>query len=77
VLNAQRLGIKIPEQIAIGGFNDLTGSDQMNPPITTIRTPLRQMGTQAAQMLLQLLESKPVSKPNIDLGFELVIRKSS
>ncbi len=77
VLNAQRLGIKIPEQIAIGGFNDLTGSDQMNPSITTIRTPLRQMGTQAAQMLLQLLESKPVSKPNIDLGFELVIRKSS
>jgi LacI family transcriptional regulator, gluconate utilization system Gnt-I transcriptional repressor len=77
VLHAQRLGIKVPEQIAIGGFNDLTGSDQMNPPISTIRTPLRQMGTQAAQMLLQLLEGQPVQKPNIDLSFELIVRKSS
>jgi LacI family gluconate utilization system Gnt-I transcriptional repressor len=32
-------GVKVPEQVAIAGFNDLPGSDQMVPPLTTIHTP--------------------------------------
>lgn len=77
LLAAMRLGIHVPGQIAIAGFNDLPGSAQMVPPLTTIRTPRSQIGTQAATMLLQLLGGQPVAQPRVDLGYALVQRASS
>lgn len=77
LLEAMRRGIKVPEQIAIAGFNDLPGSDQMLPPLTTVRTPRREIGMHAAQMLLQLMEGSPPLQPQEDLGFELVVRSST
>ena len=55
LLAAARHSIKVPEQIAIAGFNDLPGSDQMIPPLTTIRTPRSEIGEAAAVMLLKLI----------------------
>mgnify|MGYP002039087102 FL=1 len=40
LLAAQRLGLSVPGQVAIAGFNDLAGSDQMLPPLTTVHTPV-------------------------------------
>ncbi|MEO6016045.1 MAG: LacI family DNA-binding transcriptional regulator, partial [Polaromonas sp.] len=51
LLAALRLQIPVPERIAVAGFNDLTGSDQMQPSLTTVRTPRAEMGTAAATML--------------------------
>ncbi len=39
LMAALRMGVSVPQQVAITGFNDLTGSDQMLPPLTTVRTP--------------------------------------
>ena len=39
LLAALRMGLRVPETVAVVGFNDLRGSDQMVPPLTTIRTP--------------------------------------
>ena len=39
LLAATRLGVAVPQRVAVAGFNDLTGSDQMMPPLTTVRTP--------------------------------------
>jgi LacI family gluconate utilization system Gnt-I transcriptional repressor len=77
LLAALRLGVTVPERVAVAGFNDLTGSDQMLPPLTTVRTPRAQIGTAAAQMLLALMRGEPVASPTIDLGFELVVRAST
>ncbi len=77
LLAAMRLGLRVPEQVAIAGFNDLTGSDQMCPPLTTIRTPRAKMGQAAAQMLLQLMTGAVVSKACVDVGYELVVRGST
>ena len=77
LLAATRLGIQVPQQIAIAGFNDLPGSGQMVPPLTTIRTPRSDIGTQAAQMLLQLFRGQPVKQPRVDLGYQLVQRQST
>lgn len=77
LLAALRRGVVVPRQVAIAGFNDLTGSDQMVPPLTTIRTPRSEMGAQAATMLLQLIRGETVLKPCLDLGFEVVERGSS
>jgi LacI family transcriptional regulator, gluconate utilization system Gnt-I transcriptional repressor len=77
VLAALRLGVKVPEQLAIAGFNDLAGSDQMWPSLTTIRTPRVQIGESAATMLLQLMRDEAVEQSSIDLGWSLVQRDST
>ncbi|GAA0744216.1 LacI family DNA-binding transcriptional regulator [Ideonella azotifigens] len=77
LLAALRLGVKVPEQVAVAGFNDLTGSDQMLPPLTSVRTPRGEIGEAAAAMLLALMRGQPVARPAIDLGFTLVPRSST
>jgi LacI family gluconate utilization system Gnt-I transcriptional repressor len=76
LLAALRRGVAVPEQVAIAGFNDLTGSDQMVPPLTTVRTPRAAIGDAAAQMLLQLMRGEAPESPTVDLGFEIVVRQS-
>lgn len=77
LLEALRQGIAVPERIAIAGFNDLTGNDQMVPSLTSIRTPRREIGTQASRLLLRLMRDEQVGTRRIDLGFELMVRASS
>lgn len=77
LLAALRLGIAVPGQVAIAGFNDLTGSDQMLPPLTTVRTPRAEIGSAAALMLLALMNGETVPSPCVDLGYELIVRAST
>jgi LacI family gluconate utilization system Gnt-I transcriptional repressor len=77
LLAALRLGIKVPQRLAVAGFNDLTGSDQMLPALTTVRTPRAEIGQAAARMLLTLMRGEVPALPCVDLGFELVVRASS
>jgi LacI family gluconate utilization system Gnt-I transcriptional repressor len=77
LLAALRLGVQVPQRIAIAGFNDLTGSDQMLPPLTTVRTPRGEIGTEAASMLLALMRGETPSVQSVDLGFEVVVRGST
>ncbi|MBC5783468.1 LacI family DNA-binding transcriptional regulator [Ramlibacter sp. USB13] len=77
LLCALRMGVPVPQRVAIAGFNDLTGSDQMVPPLTTVRTPRAEIGAEAAAMLLQLIRGETVTKRCIDLGFEIVVRAST
>jgi LacI family gluconate utilization system Gnt-I transcriptional repressor len=77
LLAALRLGVKVPERVAVAGFNDLTGSDQMVPPLTTVRTPRAEIGAAGAEMLLALMRGKTVQPASVDVGFELVVRGST
>lgn len=77
LLAALRLGVAVPSQVAIAGFNDLTGSDQMLPPLTTVRTPRANVGTEAAAMLLALMQGKAPAQACVDVGFEVVVRGST
>lgn len=77
LLAALRCSIAVPARVAIAGFNDLTGSDQMLPTLTTIRTPRAEIGRTAAQRLLALMRGETDSPKLVDLGFELVVREST
>ena len=77
LLAALRLKIAVPQRVAVAGFNDLTGSDQMLPALTTVRTPRAEIGHAAARMLLQLMNGESVTPPCVDLGYSLVVRASS
>jgi LacI family gluconate utilization system Gnt-I transcriptional repressor len=77
LLAALRLRVPVPRRVAIAGFNDLTGSDQMTPPLTTVRTPRAEIGTAAARMLLSLMRGETLAQPCIDVGYALVVREST
>jgi len=77
LLHANRLEIQVPARIAIVGFNDLRGSDLMNPPLTTVHTPLDKIGEAAAGMLLKLMRGESVDTRSVDLGYQLVLRASA
>jgi LacI family transcriptional regulator, gluconate utilization system Gnt-I transcriptional repressor len=77
LMAALRLGVDVPTHIAMAGFNDLTGSDQMLPPLTTIRTPRVEIGEQAALMLLRLMRKEAVPKSSLDVGYQLIVRGST
>lgn len=77
LLACYSLGVKVPEDIAIVGFNDLTGSDLIAPGLTTIRTPRAEIGSAAARMLLSLIKHEKNTPTTIDTGYELMVRGSS
>lgn len=72
-----RRGIKIPQDLALAGFNDLPASACATPSLTTITTPRHQIGQQAAFMLLDLMADRKPKTPHQDLGFALTIRETS
>ena len=77
LLAASRLGVSVPGRIAVAGFNDLAGSDQMVPPLTTVRTPRAEVGREGAAMLLRRMRGEPAGPDCIELGYELVVREST
>jgi LacI family transcriptional regulator len=49
----------------------------IDPPLTTVRVPQREMGQIAARMLIALLENEPIAKRHVVLDTELVVRGST
>jgi LacI family transcriptional regulator, gluconate utilization system Gnt-I transcriptional repressor len=72
-----RRKIRVPQELAICGFNDLPASACTVPTLTTVATPRFEIGVQSATMLIALIERQPVASRQIDLGFELRHRHST
>lgn len=70
-------GIRIPEDISITGHNDMPLVDMVDPPLTTIRLPHRELGWRAAEMLFDEIEGKALSASTVVLRPELVVRAST
>lgn len=70
-------GLRVPEDVAVTGFDDIAMSSLFNPPLTTVRQPKYLMGSRSTEKLLDLIAGKqPVQRREV-LDYELVIRKSS
>jgi len=77
IFECQRRHISIPQQLAIAGFNDLEASSCINPSLTSVSTPLYEMGKTAAEMLMRRLNGETIEQPVVDLGFTLQARESA
>lgn len=73
----QAAGIVVPDQISIVGFDDIFGADFTTPPLTTVRSPLRECGETAARRLLNLLKGSGLETGTLTVETELVLRGSS
>jgi LacI family transcriptional regulator len=51
------LGVRCPQDVSIIGFNDMPFIDRLRPPLSTVRFPHYQLGTEAAQLLLERIET--------------------
>ncbi|MEC4723021.1 LacI family DNA-binding transcriptional regulator [Noviherbaspirillum sp. CPCC 100848] len=77
LFECQRRGIRVPQQLAVAGFNDLAPAAWVHPALTTIATPRYEIGHTAAEMLLQLMKGEKPEPAKKDLGFSLVVREST
>lgn len=69
-------GLRVPEEIALAGFDDMPFAERSEPPLTTVRQPIVRMGGTAVEMLIDLIEHPDSAPHRIILPTELVVRKS-
>ncbi|PRY44520.1 LacI family DNA-binding transcriptional regulator [Umezawaea tangerina] len=74
---ARELGLSIPDDLSIVGYDDLDVTEWIGPPLTTVRQPLREMATTAAEMVFTLARGERPRNERIDLAIELVVRQST
>jgi LacI family transcriptional regulator len=72
----QEAGLRIPDDIAIVGFDDIPAAATSKPPLTTVRQPIQRTGGVAAEMLIERIEHPETQPCRIVLPTELVIRSS-
>jgi DNA-binding LacI/PurR family transcriptional regulator len=70
-------GLSIPGDVAVAGFDDLEFASQLDPPLTTVRQGVGEIGHEAARTLLSLLENRESGPRRVLLPTELVVRGSS
>ncbi|HDQ73126.1 MAG TPA: PAS domain S-box protein [Chloroflexi bacterium] len=68
-------GVRIPGDIAVLGFDDAEASRFMDPPLTTVRQPIRDLGRRATELLLDLMVGEDVPE-HVALLTELIVRQS-
>ncbi len=69
------VGMRVPDDVAVVGFDDIALARYSHPPLTTLQIPRQQLGTEAATQLLARLGGQPTTSP--ELPVSLVIRSSS
>ena len=73
---AAAMGYAVPGDLSIAGFDDLWLSSHLTPPLTTVRTPHAEIGTQAARFLITELKGEPQPAPR-PLETQLIVRGST
>ncbi len=76
LVSIRRHGLRVPDDIALVGFDDIPLAAYVNPPLTTVRLPARRLGEEAARLLVALVEGREVESTHILLDTTLVVRAS-
>jgi LacI family transcriptional regulator, xylobiose transport system transcriptional regulator len=74
---ARALGVTIPSQLSVVGFDDLKIARWAGPPLTTVRVPIAEMAEQAVQVVLSLRKDPEPTFSRVDLATSLVVRAST
>jgi LacI family repressor for deo operon, udp, cdd, tsx, nupC, and nupG len=74
---ARARGVRIPEDLSIVGFDDIRFANHVNPPLTTIAQPMREIGESTVKMLLSIIENPDTYPVPLTLPHRLVVRSST
>jgi DNA-binding LacI/PurR family transcriptional regulator len=70
-------GRRVPEDVAVIGFDDFTLAQRTEPPLTTVRQPIEEIGRAMIRLLLEEMEEGAVAWRHVILRTELVVREST
>ncbi|WP_426997274.1 LacI family DNA-binding transcriptional regulator [Pseudarthrobacter sp. N5] len=74
---ARVAGVRIPEDLAVAGFDDLPYSATSNPGLTSVHLPATPLGLRAGEQLRGLMEGRVLERPQLTLESSLVVRGST
>ena len=75
--SAHRLGMAVPGELSVVGFDDIPLSRQVWPALTPVRQPIRKIAELATNLLIQILEGEELDTFRHELPTELIIREST
>jgi len=70
-------GLRCPDDVSVVGFNDIEFAQDFTPPLTTVRVPMHDMGTEAARTLLEIISSGQREREALRLPVSLIVRGST
>lgn len=73
---ARELGVRVPHDVSMIGYDDIALSDLVNPPLTTIRQPTAEKGATAMRLLIDLIAGDELESEHLVLPVELIERQS-
>ncbi|MEU4520275.1 LacI family DNA-binding transcriptional regulator [Amycolatopsis sp. NPDC024027] len=74
---ARELGLAVPDDLSVVGFDNVPESALCSPPLTTVDQPIREMGHRAIRMLIALINGDDVERTHVTLDTGLVVRRST
>ena len=74
---AREIGLAVPRDLSVVGFNDIPQSQLFDPPLTTVHVPQEEMGLLAASLLVNHLEGRRIERRQVVLETQLVVRGST
>jgi LacI family transcriptional regulator len=74
---ARRLGLRVPKDLSIVGFDDTFQATIVTPNLTTVRQPLAELGRMGVSLLLRLIDGQRLDALRIELATTLVVRDST
>lgn len=75
LMTCRKLGLNVPDQVSLVGFDDVEIAQYVTPPLTTVHQPKRRLGQLAVEMLLSLTEEQSVEDQVVPV--DLVVRCST
>ena len=69
-------GLRVPDDVALASFNDIPTAGLVDPPLTSVAAPVREMGAQAMRMLQEQIAGRPLDHLQVMLPVSLVVRAS-
>ncbi|MBN2035901.1 MAG: LacI family DNA-binding transcriptional regulator [Chitinispirillaceae bacterium] len=77
IKEAKRRGVKVPEQLAVVGYDDIPAAEVIEPSLTTVRQPKLEMGDYAINMIVDKIEGRESGIKQKELPTKFIIRESA
>jgi len=77
LFESQRMNIKVPQDLALCGFNDIDAARFVNPSLTSVQVGRYEMGVKAAEMVIERLNGNADGPKVVDMGYQIKKRQST
>lgn len=74
---AEEMGLRVPLDLSVIGFDDVLEASRLDPPLSTVRQPMRQFGATAVHMLRALLDGDELPVRHVELPTQLIARDTT